>query len=201
MIRPGPRLVVNREEVEVASQYAVVPLARLLDPLEMFVQGLLRLERRAVYPLEHLALLVAAPVGPRHTEQLERGNPARGRDVRPGAEVLELAVTVRRDLLTLRYLSDDLQLQRLVRVHRKGLFPPVLVELERQVLSDDLSHRGLDLLEVCVAEGFRGQEVVVEAVLRGRPDGQPGLRKHPGYDVGHHVGRGVADSLSQVRQV
>ena len=62
--------------------------------------------------------------------------------------------------------------------------------LERQVLGDDLLHLRLDALGVLGRERL-GVEVVVEAVLDRRPDGDLGVRAQPPHGVRHDVRRRV----------
>src|SRR5438093_1108712 len=73
--------------------------ARLLKPLEVGVEARLRQERGPVDPGEHLAVLVAPPVGARDGKQLERADPFRARAVGSAAEVREGPVPVERDRL------------------------------------------------------------------------------------------------------
>ena len=141
---------------------------RLLQPAQVLVQRLLRLERRPVHALEHLPPLVAAPVRPGDAQQLERGYLPRRLDVWPGAQVLELAVAVGGDRVAFRDLADYLQLHRLAGVHLQRLVPRVLLELETEVPRYDAPHALFDALQVVVEEGLRGVEVVVEAVIRRR---------------------------------
>ena len=89
---------------------------------------------------------------------------------------------------------DDLELVRVVveQLERLGLGD--LVADERLVLGDDLAHAGVELLEVVGLERAAvGQlEVVVEAVLDGRADGERGPREQVEHGLGQHVGRRVA---------
>ena len=176
----------------------MVTLLGLLDAVEVLVEGILRLEGRPVDALEHRAVLVAAPVGARHAQQLERRNPPRRVHVRPGTQVLELPVPVRGDLLVFGDLLDDLHLQRLRGVHALGLVPRVLVVLERVVLLDHPPHTLLDAGQVLLGERLFHHEVIVEAFVRRRPDAQLGLREHLRDHVGHDVRGRVANSLAQL---
>ena len=158
---------------------------------------MLGLEGRAVDALEHGAVLVAAPVGPGHVEQLEGGYPAGGFDVRAGAEVFELAVGVGGDGFAVGYLGDDLQFERLVGVELVYLVAGVLAVLELVIALDDAAHTVLDSADVVGREGFFNHEVVVEAVLCGRADAYLGVGKEGLHDVGHDVGGGVSDASPQ----
>ena len=73
-----------------------------------------------------------------------------------------------------------------------------LVADERLVLGDDLAHAGLDPLEVVGAERAAvGQlEVVVEAVLDRRADGERGPREQVEHGLRQHVGRRVAERVA-----
>ena len=122
-------------------------------------------------------------------------------DVRPCAQVFEVAVTVGRYSLALRDLLDDLGLQRVVGVPRQRLVAMVLPVLEGVVLRDGLLHALFDLAQVVVGEGLGDQEVVVEAVVRRRPYGQLGFGEHLRHHVRHHVGGGVAYASSELCQL
>src|SRR3546814_13706549 len=79
------RLVLEVEQVQLATQLAMVA------PLGLFqhgqVSGLLFLgdPRRTVDALQHLVLAIAAPIGAGHFHQLENLELARGLDVRAAA--------------------------------------------------------------------------------------------------------------------
>ena len=77
------RLVAQHEEAELGAEAAVVARLRLLDPLQVLLQVLLREEGGAVDPGQALAVLVAAPVGAGDRAQLDRLDPA-GRGRRAG---------------------------------------------------------------------------------------------------------------------
>ena len=68
----GAHLLVDREQVQLAAEAAMVALERLLDALKVLVHLGRARERRAVDALEHLVPLAAQPVGARHVRQLER---------------------------------------------------------------------------------------------------------------------------------
>src|SRR5205823_895114 len=87
----------EREQLHLRADAPVVAPLRLLEPMQVLLERLLRLPRRAVDPLEHGTVLVAAPVGPRAPHELEGGDAARRGQVRPPAEVDErVAVAVGR---------------------------------------------------------------------------------------------------------
>jgi hypothetical protein len=115
-------------------------------------------------------VLVAAPVGAGEAGQLERLDRLRVLQVRPAAEVGELALGVEGDVAVSGV--DELDLVRLV------LLEEALVRLRtRDVLAlpgaaflQLALDLGLDLLEVGLRDGLGEVEVVVEAVLDRRAD-------------------------------
>src|SRR5581483_12424753 len=89
------RLLLLVEEVELAAQAAMVALLRLLELRQVRLQRLLVGPRGAVDALELLVVAVAAPIGARHLHQLEGVAELAGRrQVRPGAEIDELALAI-----------------------------------------------------------------------------------------------------------
>ena len=93
---PG-RLVAKAEQVELRAEPAVVVLARPFEQLEVPFEVLAGVEGGAVDPGQHLALLVAAPVGAGERVELEGADPPGRRRVRAAAEVGERPVAVERD--------------------------------------------------------------------------------------------------------
>ncbi len=90
-------LLVHGVQVQVLADPTVVPLLDLLQLLEMGLQVLAVLPGGPVDPLEHLVLLVSAPVGAGYGRELERVRrklPGAG-DVRPSAQVREGILSVR----------------------------------------------------------------------------------------------------------
>ena len=91
---------------------------------------------------------------------------------------------------------DYFELEGLVAEQVVGLGARCLGALEGQVCADGLGHLFLDGGEVIVGEGAGKLEVVVEAVLGGRADGELGLGEDGANGLGHDVGGGVPDALS-----
>src|SRR5208337_4902638 len=106
---------VNREQPHLRADLAMVAALRLLDHLEILVEGGLVLERRAVDALELRVALVALVVGAGHAGELERADVAGAHHVRPGAQVNEIAVLEISDLLALGngFEVADLELARI----------------------------------------------------------------------------------------
>ncbi len=175
----------------------MVAQLRLFAPPQELVQVLLGRPGRAVDALEHLALLVAAPVRAGDREQLERPDLAGGGDVRAAAQVDEWALAVERrgrhrlaGRLGLRgQVVDDLDLERLVLSDQEGasLGRGQLGSFERVIGGDAGRHAGLDGGEVVRGQVPGQQDVVVEAVADGRADAE--LR--PGEEVQDRLGHDV----------
>jgi hypothetical protein len=129
--------------------------------------------------------------------------------VRPPAQVLEGVVPVggeNRALAgrervavfvgaALQDVLDELQLVGLILEQRAGLLRGDLPADEGVVPGDDLPHPRLDPLQVLRRQGAGQIEIVVEAVLDGRPDPQLALGEHLQDRLGHDVGAGVADPI------
>ncbi len=152
------------EEVEVAAESAVVPRARLLQPLEMGVEVGLRVERGAVDPRQLGVLLVAAPVRAGEARQLERLDRGGVLQVRAAAEVGEVALGVERDRAL--GLARKLDLVRLgLRLEpRECLVSRDLLARPAAAFGDLTPHLLLDRSKVVLGDRLRELEVVVEAV-------------------------------------
>ena len=177
----------------------MVVLARKLEPLEVRVEVGLGVKGGAVDPGQHLAVLVAAPVGARDRVQLEGLDPPGGGRVRPAAEVGERAVAIQRhrlDPLVADQVLDQLDLVGLVLGRKRSIASAAetLGAFERLVGADVLAHRRLDPLQVVLARALavRELEVVVEAAIDRWTDRDLG----PGPELGdrrrHHVSGVVA---------
>ena len=202
------RFLLEVEEIELLAQHAVVALARLLEQVEMLLQVLLLEEGGAVHAHELLALGVGAPVRTGNARELGVLQPARVRHVGAAAEIDELPVPVERDLLAaLLDVVDDLALELVVpavdRAVARERFVGVLVRdraaFEGVRLLREPLHLLLDLREVVRRDRAVGHEdVVVEAVLDHRADGELRLGEDPQDRVGHQVGGGVAQDLERL---
>ena len=202
------------EQVEVGGETPVVALLRLDEHLEVRLQRGVGLPRRAVDALQHRTLLVAPPVGAGDLLQLEAAEAPGRRDVWALAEVDELRrVAVHADraaggdlagvervgaLTGGLHALDDLDLVRLVGEHLERLVGGHLGALEGLIGGDDLAHPRLDRRQIVVAERLpvRQVEVVVEAVLDRRADGELGAREQLGDGLGHDVRRRVSQHVT-----
>src|SRR5262249_24429585 len=165
------RLRAKLEEVELRPELAVVALTCLLEALQVPLEVLLVEERSPVDAGEHLAGLVAAPVGTGERGELERADPAGGGPVVAAAEVLERPVPVERDRLSAVVADQildqlDLVVLTLVTEVLDRLLGGKLAALEGLVRLHVLAHALLDPSQVLLARvAVRELDVVVEAVL------------------------------------
>ena len=116
----------------------------------------------------------------------------------PGAQVGKLPLLVEGDGRLLGQVVDQLHLIGLAPLlhKRHGLRPGQLEPLQLQLLLADLAHLRLQLGQIPLGEGLGGVEVVVEAVVDGRADGQLHLRVEPLHGLGQHMGAGVPIGLA-----
>ena len=115
------RVLVEVEEVEPLAEHAVVALARLLEPLQMRVEILLRVEGGAVDPRQLRLRRVAAPVRAGEPRQLQRLDRLRVLEVRAAAQIGEVPLRVQADLSFRRVDQLDSRLAAL----EKRPAPPV----------------------------------------------------------------------------
>ena len=194
--QPRADLLAVHEELKLAAQPAVVAPLRLLQPLQVRVQFLLRVPRRAVDALEHRALLVATPVRPRDAHQLERPDLARVLDMLPAAEVEERPLLLDADRLAGQIL-DELDLVGLIvlaEISERLLARPLAVD-EGMLRRDAGAHALLDGGQVLRRQRTRQLHIVVEAVLDRRADGEARAGKEVLHGLGQHVRRAVAHAL------
>mmetsp|Transcript_39955 Transcript_39955/g.118960 ORF Transcript_39955/g.118960 Transcript_39955/m.118960 type:complete len:337 (-) Transcript_39955:288-1298(-) len=199
------RLLLDREQVQVGTDLAVVAARRL--GLEVVVRVELRLgiPGRAVEPLQHGLALVAAPVRARHALQVKavNGNVAGTLDVRPGAQVPPaLGVALLADVVdgngclgrARQDAVQDLQLVRLaLRLDaRARLGSRDLLLDKRHVGAHNLLHLLADLLEVLVRYRLLNVEVVKEPALCPRADGDLCILVDALHRHGHDVRAAVA---------
>ena len=80
------------EELELASQFAVIAFLRLFQAPQVLFELLFREPRRAVQPLQHGSIFVSAPIGTRYAHQLERAYLTCIGHVRAAAEVKKIVL-------------------------------------------------------------------------------------------------------------
>ena len=180
----------------------MVALLRLLELLEIGVELLLLGEGGAVDAGEHFAVGIAAPIGAGDLHQLEGVADLAGRGhVRAAAEVEPVALLVDLDLLVFRDGVDQLDLEQLALVaeHALGLVARPHLLGEGFVARDDLAHLLLDGVEVLRRERLVAEEVVIEAVLDHRADGDLRARPQALHGLRQHVRGVVPDQLQRAR--
>src|SRR6476620_7779071 len=148
----------------------MVALARLLEPLQVRVEILLRVEGGAVDPRQLWLRRVAAPVRAGEPRQLQRPDRLRVLEVGAAAQVGEVALRVQADL-PLRAV-DELDLVRLALglEARLRLLARDFLALPRAALRELAVDLRLDSLQIRLVDRLGKVEVVVEAVLDRRAD-------------------------------
>ena len=137
--QPRADKLTRHEQLEFATEFAMVAPREFFDPREVVVELLLRLEHRSVDALEHRPLLVAAPICAGDARQLERRHLPRPVDVRPLAEIDKGALLVDRNLLV-GDAFDQLDFERLRRELPERFLLRHLAVLERNVRFHALPH-------------------------------------------------------------
>src|SRR5437867_59600 len=196
----GAELFVDPEQLELSAEHAVVAPLDLLKSLQIVVELFLIGPHRPVDALQLRVALVATPVRAGDREQLERADLPRSFDVRSFAEIDEAVVLVGAhpppvgrvgvvfrigaaelldllDLVVLLALAEELE----------GIGHAHIAVLEGRVSLHHLAHLLFDLPEVVGRECPREVEVVVEAVLNGRPETELRAREQLEHRAGHDV--------------
>ena len=185
-------LVPQHEQAQLLAQLAVVPLFGLLQHLQVLLQHRLLGEGDAVHTGEHLVFGIAPPVGAGDGRQLYGLHHAGAHQVGAGAQVGEVPLLVKADVLALAgVLLDELLLIGLAGHQLLGLAGGQGKALQGQVLLDDFLHLGLDFGQVLGGEGLLHVKVVIEAVLNGGANGELGAGVQAHHGLGHDVGGGV----------
>ena len=99
---------------QLAAQSSVVAPIRLLQPVQVVIQGILAFPGRPVYALQHGTVLVPPPVSARDVQQLNRLNVRGAVHVRPLAQVNKLSVPVYAQGRLVRQVADNFQLVGLI---------------------------------------------------------------------------------------
>jgi len=189
---PGAHDLLDGEEIELLPEDPVVPLLRLLEPVQVFLQVLLAKEGGAVDALQHLALFVSPPVGAGTGQQAEVTETAGPRDVGAPAEIDEGTIGVDGDGFVLTQFADAFELQRVVGEAPIGRVPIHLLPHEGVIGRHHRVHGLLDPLEILRRERAGHLEVVVEALVDGGSEADARLGKERADRGGQHMGRGVA---------
>src|SRR4030095_4437333 len=192
--RGAGRGLLQMEEVELPAKPAVITPPGFLQALEVLLQVVLGVEGSAVDPRQLLVLLVTAPVGAGETGQLDRLDRRRVLEVRATAEIGEVTLGVEGDRSLGRIDELDLVVLALRLEAPPCLVATDLLALPRASFRELPAHLLLDALERLLADRLGELEVIVEAVLDRRPDGDldawiempDGLRKEMRGRVPEH---------------
>ena len=150
--------------------------------------------------VQHRVARIAAPIGAGDLHQLEGVADLAGRGhVRAAAQVEPVALLVDLDRWSagMASTSSTLNISPLSREHALGLVARPDLLGEGFVARDDLAHLLLDRRKVFGRERLVAEEVVIEAVLDHRADGDLGARPERLHGLGQHMGRVVADQLQR----
>src|SRR6266571_1329406 len=185
------------EKIQLRAQAPVIALLRLLDHAQVRFLLLLLGPGGAVNPLQHLVLGISAPVGTGDLRVLEYLELTRGGNVRPAAQIDEIAFPVQRDLFVRWNRGDDLRLVALAdgfEVLNRLVAQPDLAR-HREVFFRQFRHAPFDGVEIVWRERPLERKIVVEAVLDHRADGHLRFGKQVLHGIGEQVRSGVPQNL------
>ncbi len=142
---------VYAEEVELFSQFPVIPRLGFFDPAEILLKLLLRPECRSVYAGQHFVLLITVPVRTGKGEEFEELAASGMRNVGAAAEVNEVTLTVGRKDLTLEGVDHfDFQVFSKFRKKLLSLLFCVFFPDQGDLFLGDLSHFRFDFGKILV---------------------------------------------------
>ena len=194
------RFFLHVEQAQLLADLAVIPLFGFFQAMQVGLEVFLVTPGGTVDALQLLIAGIATPIGAGHLGQLEGLQLAGAGHVGATAQIDEIALTIKRKIFLTGNILDDAnlvlfahlveQLDRLVPGHNGTGY--------RQILLGQLFHALLDTRHVFVGKRALILEVVVEAVLNYRADGDLGTRKQLLNRHGHQVGSGVANDIHAV---
>ena len=193
----GADQLVGGEELQLPAEAAMVALLGLFHHGQVRFQLLFLLEEEAVDALEHGLVLVAPPVGAGHAGELEGAHLAGALHVGAFAQVGELSMFVEAHLVDLDAV-DQLELERLIGEEATRFVLVHLAMEEGVVGGDGGAHPLIDSAQVFGCERTGQLEVVVEAVLDRRADGELGAGEELQHRLRHDMGGGVAHAVDAV---
>ena len=180
------------EQVHVLADTAVVAALGFFQLVEVGLQLLGVAPGSAVDARQHGVAVIAAPIRAGDLHQLEGGaDVAGGAHVRAAAEIDPVALAVEGDDLVRGEIADQFGFVALAFGLEEGDGLVAVVDLagEGGVAGDDLAHLGFDRREVLGGERGVAGEIVVEAVLDCRADGDLGAGEEFLHGFGQHVAR------------
>ena len=171
MREPGADGVGDREELEIAAKNTMVAALRLLKLCKIGIDFSLILADDSVQALEHLVLLVAAVVAARHLHELYCADLRRTLNMRATAHLGIVANSIGGNGLAGRLdISETLKLVLLPSEHSAGFIHGDILLDERLIKCNETCHLCLDFREILRRKPVLKVKIVVEPVLRRRPD-------------------------------
>ena len=172
----------------------MVTLASLLLLLQVGFHFSLIIEGRAIHALKHLVLFAAAPIRAGKGGKLEGLDLAGGGQVRAGAQIHKVALTIEGNRRILRQIVDQLYLVGFVLFLHQGnsLCTGQFKAFNAVVALDDVGHFLFYFAQEIVGKGLLSVEIVVEAVIDSRADGQLDIGAQLLNGLGQHMGSRVA---------
>src|SRR5437867_3039997 len=89
--------LISRIKIELLTEHSMIAAPRLLETIDVSVEIFLREPGGRVYPLQHLPLLITAPISTRGVQKLEVLQIRRIGHMRPATEIDERTVRICRD--------------------------------------------------------------------------------------------------------
>src|SRR5205823_4362452 len=189
------RLFLQMEQVELASEAAMVAALGFLEPEKVLVEVFLARPGGAVDALQLGVVRIAAPIGARDVHQLERlSEPASRGQMRTDAQINKIALAIEADLLLARDLADIFGLVALAEPveERDGLVAIPNLAGDRLVAAHDVAHTLFDTRQIVGGERRRARKIVVEAGSGRRAEGDLSFGVELLDALGHTWGASVA---------
>ena len=187
------------EQAQLFAQLAVVTLGGLFQHLQVLFQHTGLGEGNAVQTVQAVAAGVGAPVGGGHLGQLHGLQHTGAHQVRAGAQVGEVALSVDAQLPALGgILFHQLQLVILAGKDLAALFHGDGAAHDGLIGLHQLLHLRLNGLEVGSGQRAAHLNIIVPAVLQGGADAELRLGEQVLHGLGHHMGGGVPEGVLAV---
>ena len=193
------RLFLHVVKVHLATKFAMVALFGLFKKGHVFLEFFLAGKGHAIDPLKHLAITVAAPIGPGHRHQFER---IRRKltgvlQMRPTAEILPGPMPIHAQRFVAGDRLDQLDLEGLVIVlvmlDGAGTIPDLGFDGVTQV--DDFLHLFLDQAQIFGRERLGAVKIVIPAIGDDRADGDLDVGPKLLHGARHHMRKVMADQF------
>jgi hypothetical protein len=146
-----------------------------------------------------LPLLVAAPIRPRHTHELEVFDATGIRHVRATAQIEEWTIAVDGDDLVIAQLFQAFELERIIGKKLTRFRLRHLLPFERLLLAGDIKHLFFDPFDIFWCEWLTHIEIVIESVFDGRTKSDPRPRPYLAHRSSKHVCSRMAQQVQRVR--